>query len=143
MKMFRLAAVIAIVLACGFGGSTGAREVRVGRYETEYGGRNSRLLILRESDFGTFIYLKVYIDSVPVTLLGRNVGYEAIVRPGEHVISISTTPNPYGQTRHYDRKVSMRSGETYAFTATWLDSDRASLETSSEADINRLASIRR
>ena len=95
---------------------------------------NSRLLIWREADFGTFIYLNVFIDGVQVTTLGRNTGYEAIVRPGEHVLSISTTPCPYGKTKYTHRRVIMRRGETYAFTAIWEFADWPTLETGIEAN---------
>ena len=91
---------------------------------------NTRLYVWRAADFGTFIYLKVFIDGAPLTILGRNEGYEAIVRPGKHVLSISTTPCPYGQTRFTYQHVNMRPGETYSFTATWEYADWATLETS-------------
>lgn len=91
---------------------------------------NARLFVWRAADFGTFIYLNLYIDGVHITTLGRNVGYQAIVRPGEHVLSISTTPCPYGKTRYTHHHVTMKPGETYAFTALWEFADWATLETS-------------
>ena len=141
MKMSRFAWFLAVIVSCFFVVSltSGARA-----YESDYGkdsslGGNARLFVFRESDFGTFIYLKLYIDGVPITILGRNVGYEAIIRPGEHVITISTTPNPYGQTRLTDRRIMMKPGETYAFTALWRFADRPTLETSTDAELAREA----
>jgi hypothetical protein len=90
---------------------------------------NARLIVWRAADFGTVIYLNLFIDGVQVTMMGRNVGYQAILRPGEHLLSISTTPCPYGKTRYTHRRVTMRRGQTYAFTALWEESDRATLQT--------------
>jgi hypothetical protein len=141
MKMSRLAIskFLATVVACCFVVSltSDARAEWSGYAKDESIGGNARLFIFRESDFGTFIYLKLSIDGVPITILGRNVGYAAVIRPGEHVVSISTTPNPYGQTRHTDRRVIMKPGETYAFTALWRFADHPILETSTEAQLSR------
>jgi hypothetical protein len=143
MKMSRLAVgrLLAIIVACCFVVSltSDARAYEWSGYGKDESAGNARLFIFRESDFGTFIYLKLSIDGVPITILGRNVGYAALVRPGDHVISISTTPSPYGQTRHTDRRVMMKPGETYAFTALWQFSDRPILETSTEAQLSRQA----
>lgn len=93
---------------------------------------NARVLVRRIADFGTEIALQVYIDGAQVTTLPLNTGYEALVRPGEHVLSVCTTPNPHGKTRFSHRRVQMQRGETYKFTAMWLDGDWATLETPSE-----------
>lgn len=98
---------------------------------------NARLVVRRIADFGTQIALQVYIDGIQVTTLPLNTGYDALVRPGEHVLSICTTPNPYGKTRFSHRRVQMRRGEIYNFTAMWLDGDWASLQTSSEFAASR------
>lgn len=142
MKMSRFAAArcLAVIVACCFVQipASGARTHEWSDYQrSDSAADNARLIIMRESDFGTFIYLKVYIDGVPITILGRNVGYEAIIRPGEHVVTIATTPSPYGQTRHTDRRVMMRPGETYAFTALWQYADRPILENATEAQLSR------
>jgi hypothetical protein len=91
---------------------------------------NARLLVWRAADFGTIIYLTFYVDGVQVTTLGRNEGYEAIVRPGPHTFSVGTAPSPYGSTKLTHRRVNVRSGQTYAFTALWQWGDSAVLENS-------------
>lgn len=90
---------------------------------------SSRLIVRRAADFGTIISLNLYIDGVQVTMLPQNTGYEALVRPGNHVLSVSTSPCPYGKTRYTYKKVSMHPGETYAYTAMWQYADWAKLET--------------
>jgi hypothetical protein len=87
------------------------------------------LIVARAADFGTFLYVNLFIDGVPVTTLGFGQGYEAIVRPGQHVLSITTTP--LGQQRLIYRPVTvhMERGQTYAFTALWEETDLATLKT--------------
>lgn len=94
---------------------------------------NARLLVWRAADFGTLISISLYIDGVQVATLGRNQGYEAILRPGQHVFSLGTSPCPYGKTRLTHRHVTVTRGQTYAFTALWKWSDRPVLETSDTA----------
>lgn len=93
---------------------------------------NARLSIRRSADFGINIYLILFIDGVHVATLGTNEGYEAAVRPGHYVLSIATTPNPYGNTVSSSRNVTMKRGQSYTFTAVWGESDRATLETPDE-----------
>jgi hypothetical protein len=89
---------------------------------------NARLVVRRAADFGTHIGLKLYIDGYPVSTLALNEGYEAIVRPGAHVLSITTIPDFFG-THRSNRSVTMVPGQSYTFTALWMFTDHASLET--------------
>ena len=98
---------------------------------------NARLSLRRSADFGTDIYLTLFIDGINVATLGQNEGYEAIVRPGRHVLSVRTTPNPYGKTVLSSNDVTMKGGQTYAFTAVWGLPDRATLD-NSDARVVRL-----
>jgi hypothetical protein len=91
---------------------------------------NAHLFVWRAADFGTLIFLQLYIDGIRVTTLGRNEGYEAILRPGQHDFSIGTTPCPYGRQKRTHRRVDVRPGQTYGFTALWQYADHAVLETS-------------
>lgn len=127
----RTCKLLMIAIACSF--VAGAATTNAGGYESTSSmplNGNARLTIWRAADFGTYIYLKVFIDGVKLTILGRNEGYQAIVRPGKHVLSISTTPCPYGQTKFTHQRVTMKPGETYSFTAIWEYADWATLETS-------------
>ena len=93
-----------------------------------YSGENSNLMVWRAADFGYWISLGLYIDGQQVTSLGWNQGYQAQVRPGEHVLSLITSPSPYGKTRVSYQKVHMRPGETYKFTALWKEAQLPVLE---------------
>jgi hypothetical protein len=101
-------------------------------YDSALSHNNARLTVRRIADFGTEIALHVYIDGMQVSTLPINTGYEALIRPGEHTLSVCTTPNPHGKTRFTHRRVQMHRGETYNFTAMWLDGDYATLQTQSE-----------
>jgi hypothetical protein len=90
---------------------------------------NSRLVVRRAADFGTHIYLRIFIDGIHVTTLALNEGYEAIVRPGRHVLSIATGPSFDDKTRSTYHPVTMRRGENYTYTALWIEADRATLVT--------------
>jgi hypothetical protein len=98
---------------------------------------NARLSLRRSADFGTDIYLILFIDGIQVTTLGQNEGYEATVRPGRHVLSVRTTPNPYGKTVFSSNDITIKGGQTYAFTAVWGEPDRATLD-NSDARVVRL-----
>jgi hypothetical protein len=98
---------------------------------------NARLSVRRSADFGTDIYLTLFIDGIQIATLGQNEGYEATVRPGRHVLSVRTTPNPYGKTVFSSNDVTMKGGQAYAFTAVWGLPDRASLD-DSDARVVRL-----
>jgi hypothetical protein len=90
---------------------------------------NARLVVRRAADFGTDIYLKLFVDGIQVTTLALNEGYEAIVRPGHHVLSIATGPSFDDKTKSTYHHVTMRRGQNYAFTALWVEADRATLVT--------------
>jgi hypothetical protein len=112
--------VIACSLAAGATTQAGA--------DSDLARGNARLTVRRAADFGTHIGLKLYIDGYPVSTLALNEGYEAIVRPGAHVLSITTIPDFFG-THRSNRSVTMVPGQSYTFTALWMFTDHASLET--------------
>jgi hypothetical protein len=102
---------------------------------------NARLSVRRSADFGTDIYLTLFIDGVQIATLGPNEGYEATVRPGRHVLSIRTTPNPYGKAVFSSSNVTMKGGQTYAFTAVWGEPDRAVFDNSDAAVVRLIRNI--
>jgi hypothetical protein len=88
------------------------------------------LVVSRAANFGTFQYLNLFVDGVPVADLGVNQSYDAVLPPGEHVLSVSTTPQSYRYTPPTQRRVNAKPGKTYAFTAFWKDSEQAYLKKS-------------
>jgi hypothetical protein len=123
--------LVMIAVACILAASTttqAAREVKASSALAP-SADNARLLISRSADFGTIDYVHLFIDGVEVANLGINETYETALPPGEHVLSISTSPR-VDQTQSPQR-VDFEPGKTYTFTAVWEDPERASLETSS------------
>jgi len=90
---------------------------------------NARLIVGRAADFGTFLYVNLFIDGIPITTLGVGQGYDAIVRPGQHVLSITTSPAGYQRLIYRPVTLTMERGETYAFTALWEQTDVVTLKT--------------
>jgi len=139
---YKLRKLVMIAIACSFaagpitqaGPSSSKNSARLSRAALV---DNARLSLQRSADFGTDIYLTLFIDGINVTTLGQNEGYEATVRPGRHVLSVRTTPNPYGKTVFSSTDVTMKGGQTYAFTAVWGQPDRAMLD-NSDARVVRL-----
>ncbi len=80
---------------------------------------NSGLMIWRVADFGNHIGLCIYIDGIPITTLSRGEAYQAIVRPGHHLLTVTDTPSPYGKTRFTHRTIDLVPGRNYSFTALW------------------------
>jgi hypothetical protein len=126
--------LIIVAIACSFaaGIPIQAREAR----STSGSARRedaARLVVTRTSNFGTFQYVNLFVDGVHVANLGVNQGYEAVLRPGHHVLSISTTPQAFRRTAPTELPVNVEPGKTYALTARWEDPEQAYLEISSRS----------
>ena len=118
-----------VAIACSFAASTPiqAREARSNsasaRSEDE-----AHLVVTRSANFGTFQYLILFVDGVHVADLGLNRSYDAVLPTGQHVLSVSTTPQIYRYTAPTQRRINVEPGKTYAFTAFWKNYDEAYLE---------------
>ena len=89
---------------------------------------DARFVVTRAANFGTFQYLILFVDGVKVADLGLGQSYDALLPPGPHVLSVSTTPQIYRRTPPTQRRVNAEPDKTYAFTAFWKNSYRAYLE---------------
>src|SRR5712671_1201589 len=120
--------LIIVAMACSFAASTPVPE-RVTRSNSALARSedDARLVVTRSANFGTFQYLILFVDGVHVADLGLDQSYEAVLPPGQHVLSVSTTPQGYRYTAPSRRRVNAEPGETYAFTAFWKNSDQAYL----------------
>jgi len=123
--------LIMVAIACSFAASAPiqAGEGRSNPASARSDG-NARLVVTRPANFGTFQYLNLFVDGVQVADLGLNQSYDAVLPPGEHVLSVSTTPQIYRYTPPTQRRVNAKPGETYAFTAFWRNSEQAYLKKS-------------
>jgi hypothetical protein len=89
---------------------------------------NARLIVNRSANFGVDESVNLAIDGVQVAVLSVNQNFDVALPPGKHVLSISTNPKTYGQDSPNRIPLNAEPGKTYTFTATWDDSERASLE---------------
>ena len=89
---------------------------------------NAYLIVSRAANFGTRESINLSIYGVQVAVLGLNESYETALRPGKHVLSMTTNPRTQGLTRLTQRSLYAQPGKTYALTALWDDSYSASLE---------------
>src|SRR6266403_3128994 len=123
--------LIIVAIACGFAASAPiqAREARSNSASAR-SEDNARLVVTRPANFGTFQYLNLFVDGVQVADLGLNQSYDAVLPPGQHVLSVSTTPQVYRYTTPSQRRVNAKPGRTYAFTAFWRNSEQAYLRRS-------------
>jgi len=85
------------------------------------------LVVNRAANFAILESINVFVDGVQVAELALSQSYDAVLPPGEHVLSISINPKTYGQ-RPTQRRVTAKPGQTYAFTAVWRSAEYASLE---------------
>jgi hypothetical protein len=127
MKILHYVSIKLVMIAIGCSFAAGpviqAQEPKV----NSASGDNARLVVTRAPNFGTFEFVNLFVDGVQVADLGFNQKYDAILRPGQHVVSMTTNPDIYVNTPS-PRYLSAKPGETYAFTAVWKDAEDPSLE---------------
>ena len=105
-------------IVCSFAASTPIQAQQDG----------ARLVVSRAANFGTFQYLILFVDGVHVANLGLSQSYDAVLPCGQHLLSVSTTPQAYRYTPPTQLRVNAEPGKTYAFTAFWQNYDEAYLE---------------
>jgi hypothetical protein len=76
----------------------------------------ARLIIQRIANLGNDVYVNLYIDGAPVAAIGYGSGYEGLLPPGRHLLSVLPTPSPKWPTP-WEMTLDVRSGQTYRFTA--------------------------
>jgi hypothetical protein len=115
-------------IACSFAASTPIQaEEAESKSAPASSSDNARLVVNRAANLGILESINVSVDGVEVAKLELSQSYDAILPPGEHVLSISINPKTGGQ-KPAQRRVNAKPGETYAFRAVWRSADYASLE---------------
>src|SRR5260370_39040688 len=77
-----------------------------------------RLTIERAANFGSDLSLNVSIDGAQVTSLVEGRSYNGALSAGQHVISLTVTPNR-GEFGATTKRLTVQAGQTYSFTAMW------------------------
>lgn len=123
--------LLIVAIACSFAASTSI-QARDARLNSASAGSEdgARLLVTRTANFGTFQYVNLFVDGIHVADLGINQSYKAVLLPGQHVLSVSTTPQTFRRTAPTEQRINLEPGKTYAFTARWEDPEQAYLEIS-------------
>jgi hypothetical protein len=77
--------------------------------------QTGRLVVQRSPTFGSKTYLQLWIDGSKVANIGPGHRYDKSIPAGDHVLAVNYTP----RTRHEptSMRLTVRPGETYAFTA--------------------------
>jgi hypothetical protein len=77
--------------------------------------QTGRLVVQRSPTFGSKTYLQLWIDGRKVANIGPGQRYNESIPAGDHVLALNYTP----RTKHppTSMRLTVRSGETYAFTA--------------------------
>src|SRR6266850_7006907 len=123
-----LSRIIVVIMACSLAASTAIlAQVPNADAVPISSGDSARLVVNRAANFGILESVSVFIDGVQVADLGLSENYNALLPPGQHVVSISTNPKTYGQ-KPSQRRVDAKPGQTYVFTAVWRSAEHASLE---------------
>ena len=78
----------------------------------------ARLTIQRAANFGMDLGLNVSLDGAQVATLVEGRSYHGTLLPGQHVLSLTVTPN-LGEFRGTTKRLTVQAGQTYSFTAMW------------------------
>ena len=117
---------IMVAIAGSFAASTPI-QAQEAKSDSASSSDSARLVVNRAANFGILESISVFVDGVQVADLELSQSYDAVLRPGEHVLSISMNPKTDEQ-KPAQRRVNAKPGETYAFTAVWRSAEHASLE---------------
>src|SRR5215470_410241 len=112
--------LIMFAIACSFAASTPI-QARVARSNSASARSedDARLVVTRAANFGTFQYLNLFVDGVHVADLGLGQSYDGVLPPGQHVLSVSATPQIYRRKPPTHRRVTADPGKPSDLTAFW------------------------
>jgi hypothetical protein len=71
--------------------------------------------------------INLSVDGTKVAVVGHDESYDAPLAPGNHALSISTSPASFRQGAPKRLAITAEPGKTYTFTAVWSDPERAVL----------------
>ena len=130
MKILRYVCtkLVTVAIAWSFAAAASIQARQPRSTSGSAGSDNAYLIVNRAANFGTRESINLSVDGVQVAVIGLNGSYERVLRPGKHVLSMTTNPQTQGLTRLTQRTLDAQPGKTYAFTALWDDSYNASLE---------------
>ena len=90
----------------------------VGNGEARATSRGARLIVQRAPNFGNDRVVQLWIDRRKVAEIPRDQHYEGFVSGGHHTLGVLSLPNTESR-QPTGIGLTLRSGRTYIFTATW------------------------
>ena len=90
--------------------------------------QTGRLVVQRSPTFGSKTYLQLWIDGNKVANVGPGHRYDESIPAGHHVLAVNYTPRTQHQPT--SMRLTVRRGETYAFTAIRESDEGVSLRQS-------------
>jgi hypothetical protein len=81
-------------------------------------GGGARLIVQRAPNFGNDRVVQLWVDGKKVSDIPRDQHYEGSLSAGHHTLRVLSLPNTES-LQPTASGVSVRSGRTYIFTATW------------------------
>jgi hypothetical protein len=97
--------------------------ISIGTDAAQSGGR---LIVTRVPNFGWNIVLNLRIDGRTVANVVQGRRYDHSIPAGRHVMTVSAVPNAY-YSEPTSTVLTVQSGRTYVFTASWDGSNRVVL----------------
>jgi hypothetical protein len=114
---------ILIVVACALAAGSPIQTNRAGGNSAG----SARLIVKRSANFGVDESINLFVDGSKVAVVGRDGRYDAPLAPGNHALSISTSPATFPEGAPKRLAITAEPGKTYTFTAVWSDPERAVL----------------
>ena len=90
--------------------------------------QTGRLVVQRSPTFGRGTYLQLWIDGSKVANIGPGQRYDKPIPAGDHVLTVNYTPKSRRQPT--SMRLTVRPGETYAFTAIRESTEEVNLRRS-------------
>src|SRR5438094_5594331 len=98
-----------LLVAAGFSICISSQPARASNPQTD------RLVVQKSPTFGSRTYLQLWIDGSKVANIGPGQRYDESIPAGHHVLAVNYTPRTQHQPT--SMRLTVRPGETYAFTA--------------------------
>jgi hypothetical protein len=104
--------------------------------------KGARLIVQRAPNFGTDLVAQLSIDGRKIADIPRDQHYEGFVAAGRHVLTVLALPNADFR-RPTSVSLTVQSGHTYIFTATWRSDRGVVLQRSKSAsDTTRVPPVK-
>jgi hypothetical protein len=95
-------------------------------------GSGGRLVIWRIANLGKGAAVCMWLDGMPIGVIGYGHTYDRFLPAGHHVLSVTVSPHPTWPGYESQTILNVRNGQTYAFTAEGDHSGHLILKSAAE-----------